>query len=162
LAYYDEHSLSRQRAYQIVCYMVGSDPEKFRALAEETGMPEERQASCKRDFGNTAWAWDTLLKPHKRTTEPRTTITVRHEDGGAQFAVIARAMKFIGLLEVVGERSSELFVWRAPFTIQAKSCGDAHADWNLATRTLTVCYELAQEFAALYEAYGTERLVSRR
>jgi hypothetical protein len=43
LVFYDSHSLSRQRAYQIVCYMVGSDPEKFEALADETGLPEERR-----------------------------------------------------------------------------------------------------------------------
>src|SRR5262249_17504799 len=34
LAFYDEHGLDRQRAYQIVCLMVGSDPEKFGALAD--------------------------------------------------------------------------------------------------------------------------------
>jgi hypothetical protein len=30
VAFYDEHSLDRQRAYQIVCYMVGSDRENLR------------------------------------------------------------------------------------------------------------------------------------
>ena len=29
VVYYDAHSLSQQRAYQIVCYMVGSDPQQF-------------------------------------------------------------------------------------------------------------------------------------
>jgi hypothetical protein len=52
LAYFDEHSLSRQRAYQVVCYMVGSDPEKFGQLAEETQMPEARQETCQGDFSN--------------------------------------------------------------------------------------------------------------
>jgi hypothetical protein len=63
---------------------------------------------------------------------------------------------------VVAERASDTFVWRAPLIIQAKSCGEARADWNRATRTLTLCYELAQEFASLYASYGTVRLVSRR
>jgi len=34
--YYGEHNLSQQRAYQIVCLMVGSDPAKFMSLADET------------------------------------------------------------------------------------------------------------------------------
>src|SRR5262249_19577060 len=33
LAFYDEHGLDWQRAYQIVCLMVGSDPDQFKQLA---------------------------------------------------------------------------------------------------------------------------------
>ena len=33
--YYDEHGLDLQRAYDIICLMVGFEPEKFRALADE-------------------------------------------------------------------------------------------------------------------------------
>jgi hypothetical protein len=162
LAYYDEHSLSRQRAYQIVCHMVGSDAEKFGALADEARMPPERQESCQGDFSNASWSWDTALKPYKRTSQPRTTITVRYEDGGEPFRVIARAMQSIEMLEIVAERFSDMFAWRAPFTMEAKACGRPHAEWNLARRTLTVCYELAQEFALLYEGYGSGALVSER
>jgi Putative metallopeptidase len=36
VAYYDGHGLNQQRAYQIVCLMVGSDDEKFNDLAKET------------------------------------------------------------------------------------------------------------------------------
>ena len=43
LAFYDEHGLDRQRAYQIVCLMVGSDPEKFGDLADLVKMPDDRQ-----------------------------------------------------------------------------------------------------------------------
>src|SRR5271170_2384600 len=42
VAYYDEHGLNQQRAYQIVCLMVGSDNEKFKDFAKETKLPEER------------------------------------------------------------------------------------------------------------------------
>src|SRR5262249_47932368 len=31
--YYGEHNLSEQRAFQVVCLMVGSDPSKFKSLA---------------------------------------------------------------------------------------------------------------------------------
>jgi hypothetical protein len=41
VAFYSEHALSEQRAYQIMCMMVGSD--KFRDLATETKLPESRQ-----------------------------------------------------------------------------------------------------------------------
>src|SRR6266850_2508614 len=42
MAFYDEHGIDLQRAYSIVCLMVGSNPEKFGELADETGIPEER------------------------------------------------------------------------------------------------------------------------
>jgi Putative metallopeptidase len=46
VAYYDEHGLNQQRAYQIVCLMVGSDDERFKGLARETKLPEERRDAC--------------------------------------------------------------------------------------------------------------------
>src|SRR3954465_5095085 len=52
IAYYDEHGLDLQRAYNVVCFMVGSDPEKHKALAEKTKLPEERQSSCVWDWKN--------------------------------------------------------------------------------------------------------------
>jgi hypothetical protein len=45
LAFYDEHGLDKQRAYQIICLMVGSDPDKFSDLADQVKMPEDRQGN---------------------------------------------------------------------------------------------------------------------
>ena len=42
-SYYERHGLDEQRAYQIVCLMVGSDPVKFKGLAVST--------SCRRIAG---------------------------------------------------------------------------------------------------------------
>jgi hypothetical protein len=50
VAYYDEHGLNQQRAYQIVCLMVGSDDEKFNDLAKETKLPEARRDTCAGDY----------------------------------------------------------------------------------------------------------------
>jgi Putative metallopeptidase len=61
VAYYDDHGLNQQRAYQIVCLMVGSDDEKFKDLAKETKLPEERQDSCAGDYSNAAFSWDLVL-----------------------------------------------------------------------------------------------------
>jgi Putative metallopeptidase len=75
--FYSEHGLNEQRAYQIVCLMIGSDEEKFKDLAEETKLPEERQASCAGDYSNAVYSWDLLLKPHRRAPDqPKTKIDV--------------------------------------------------------------------------------------
>jgi hypothetical protein len=162
MVFYDSHSLSRQRAYQIVCYMVGSDPEKFARLADETGLPEDRRESCQGDFSNAEWSWNKLLKDHRRTTQPRTDVRVRHGEPAARFEVFARVMKSIQLLETIAQRLSDKYVWRAPFVIEVTTCGSPGAQWNLATHTLTLCYEMAEDFAVLYSSYGTERNVARR
>ena len=57
-AFYDEHGLDPQRAYNIVCYMYGSNPEKYKQLATDTKLPKERQGSCVFDYKNMAWSWD--------------------------------------------------------------------------------------------------------
>src|SRR5262249_34421858 len=54
--FYDDHGLNQQRAYQIVCLMVGSDGEKFKDLANESKLPEERQGSCAGDYNNAAYS----------------------------------------------------------------------------------------------------------
>jgi hypothetical protein len=77
LAFYAEHGLSRQRAYHIVCLMVGSDDEKFKDLADETNLPQARQDTCAGDYSNAAFSWGLLLKPHRRAPDrARTKIEV--------------------------------------------------------------------------------------
>src|SRR5882672_7701485 len=51
-------------------------------------------------------------------------------------------------------RQADEFAWPAPFTLEMQSCGFPNARWDLSTHKLTVCYELAAEFADLYRSYG--------
>ena len=69
--FYDEHGLDQQRAYQIICFMVGSDPGGFRAIAAEAKLPPERQESCGADYDQARASWAQLLEPHFRTAPPR-------------------------------------------------------------------------------------------
>jgi hypothetical protein len=45
-AYFDEHALDRQRAYNVVCLVYGSDPTNVTDLADETKLPKDRRDSC--------------------------------------------------------------------------------------------------------------------
>jgi hypothetical protein len=75
LVFYDEHGLDEQRAYQIVCLMVGSDPVKYKDLADETKLPADRQESCKQDYADASTSWEEVLKPHRRATKRRRRLT---------------------------------------------------------------------------------------
>ena len=152
LAFYDEHGLDLQRAYNIVCFMVGSDREKYKQLAEDTKLPEERQESCVWDWKNTAWSWDEMLKKHLRSADqPKIAVTVTYEED-EQHAAQIQVLRHTRLLEAFAEHAADRYAWPKPFTIEARSCGEPNARWK--KRVLTLCYELAHEFIELFVAYS--------
>jgi hypothetical protein len=154
LAFYDEHGLDLQRSYNVVCLMIGSDPEKYKTLAADTKLPEERQTSCVRDYKTTTWSWEEMLKPHIRAADkPKVTIDVKYEDD-KKYAVQAKILRDMGLLDALAAHAADRYVWPKPFSMVAKSCGDPNATWNIGTKTLTLCYELANEFIELYAGYS--------
>jgi hypothetical protein len=160
VAFYDEHDLGQQRAYWIVCMMVGSDPAKYKGLADETKMPEQRREGCKDDFAEASRSWEMVLEPHRRTPDqPKTTIDVRYGEGKGPLAVYARSFSSIHMLDTVAQRASDQYVWPAPFTLETQTCGRPGAHWDEKTRTLTLCYEQGFDFAELYRAYGAAPLV---
>src|SRR6516162_11251668 len=152
--YYGEHNLSEQRAYQIVCLMVGSDPAKFMSLADETKMPQSRQESCREDYPKASWSWDTVLEPHRRAPgQPETTIDVVYGDAEGDFEIFARSFRAIQMLEAVAQRAAADYAGPAPINMEMQSCDRPEAVWLDKTRTLRICYELAFDFAQLYRAY---------
>ena len=162
--YYDMHGLDQQRAYQIVCFMVGSDPVQFKDLADETKLPNDRQKSCTRDYHKASSSWEMLLRPHLHSPDqPKTKIDVVYSEGkGDRLKTIAEVSRSIKLLETVAERSSDAFAWPEPFTMEAQTCGFPNAAWVQETHKLTVCYELAADFSDLYRTYGAVPTSSRK
>jgi putative metallopeptidase DUF4344 len=152
--YYDEHDVSAQRAYHVVCLMVGSDPVKFKSLADDAKMPESRQESCKRDYRKASQSWDMVLKPFRRTPDqPETKINVVYGDAQGNFEGFARSFRAVRILETVAERSASTYAWPAPFTLEMLSCDGPNASWDDDARILKVCYQTAFDFAELYRAY---------
>jgi len=152
--YYDEHDLSPQRAYWIVCLMVGSDPVKFKKLADDAKMPESRQQSCKANYTKASRSWDMVLAPYRRSPDqPATKINISYGDAEGNVAGFARTFRAIRILETVAERSASTYVWSAPFTLEMRSCDGPNAGWDDETRTVKICYQLPFDFAQLYLAY---------
>ena len=157
MVFYDEHGLDRQRAYNIVCLMVGSDPEKFEHLAEMTKLPPERRGTCQGDYSNASWSWEQALKPHLRAEgQPKTEIPVTYHDS-KQYDLFARGFRKLEMLEEVANHLSDRYVWRRPITLEMADCGEPMAHWDLSTQKITVCYELAVDFGRLYQGYAMEQ-----
>jgi hypothetical protein len=153
--YYGEHGMDRQRAYNIVCLMVGSNPGKFASLADATKLPPERQATCQDDYLNARWSWDQVLQSHLRKhDQAKTAINVFYGPGNGKHDAHAAAFRQMKLLETVAESLSDRFAWRAPISLEMRTCGEPNARFEFRTRKVIVCYELAGEFSDLYRRYG--------
>lgn len=64
LAFADEHSLDRQRFYNIICLLYGQNQEKFASLVNDGTLPEGRAERCGDEYARARKAWDSLLAPY--------------------------------------------------------------------------------------------------
>jgi hypothetical protein len=156
--YSDEHSLDRQRAYEIVCLIYGSDPTKMVDVADQAKLPADRRDSCvQKEYPRVTKAWETVLKPKIRTADqPKQKIDVVYGEGKGEFQLFADGFRSLRLLEIVAETTSNMIAWPNPFKLEMQSCGVVNAHWVESTHVLTLCYELAQDFAQLYRDYNLE------
>ena len=159
-AYYDEHGMDLQRAYYIVCLLVGGQPGKFKALADEVQIPEERQQTCRDDFNNASWSWKQALSPHRRAPDqPKATIAVTYGPATAEQAMLAEIARRLKILEGTASHMSHEFAWKRPIALEMQTCGDPGARWELRAGKIVVCYEIIAEFQDLYRKYGNAPLV---
>jgi hypothetical protein len=153
--YYDEHGMDLQRAYNVVCLMVGSNMGKFGGIAGAAKLPEERQRTCQDDYLNASWSWDQVLQPHlRKADQPKSTINIVYGPGNGKYDTHAEVSRHIRVLEAMAENLSDRFVWRSPISLEMQVCGEPNARWEWRSKKVVVCYELADEFAQLYRKYG--------
>ena len=141
--------------------MVGSDPDRFEDLALEVNMPEDRQGTCQGDYSNASWSWEKALKPYLRAPEQeRTKYQIIYGKAEGSLDIFEQAFRTTGIMERVAERLADLYAWRTPFSIEARTCGAPGATWNIPEHKVILCYELAEEFVQLYKAHGEAPLAT--
>jgi hypothetical protein len=161
VVYYDVHGLDLQRAYNIICLMVGSNSDAFADLAREANLPEDRQQSCAFDYSNASWSWDQALKPYlRKEDQERQKYQIIYGKAEGQLDIFEKAFRVTGLMERVGDRLADVYAWKKPFAIEAQTCGESSARWDVREHKIIVCYELAQEFTQLYKQYGAKPLTA--
>jgi hypothetical protein len=159
-SFYDEHGMDLQRAYNIVCLMVGGAPDKSEKLANEVKLPDQRQGTCQGDFSNASWSWGQVLKPHMRKPEdPKTEIPVNYAPT-SEYATLSELGQKLQILEVVAGWESQDFAWKKPIALEMQECGSVGARWDLPSKKVIVCYEIIREFVRPYRGYGQMALVS--
>ncbi len=64
LAFADEHSLDKQRFYNIACWVYGKNPERNSYLVEDGILPEDRAVRCGNEYEQISNSWAALLSPY--------------------------------------------------------------------------------------------------
>jgi Putative metallopeptidase len=62
----DEHSMSEQRYYNILCWLYGHNPEKYKGIVDNGTLPEARAVRCPKEYEKLSMAWKTQLKPFRK------------------------------------------------------------------------------------------------
>ena len=72
LVFWDEHSLDKQRYFDISCLVYGHDTDAFQHLVGSKGLPRPRARRCPNEYARIEASWRKLLTPHIKADEEET------------------------------------------------------------------------------------------
>lgn len=76
----DEHSMDGARAFNIMCWTYGSDPQKYTGLVNSP-LPESRAVRCPTEYSKLSRAWLNLLKPYLKDAGRRALEQQKQQEG---------------------------------------------------------------------------------
>ncbi|MEM7210602.1 MAG: DUF4344 domain-containing metallopeptidase [Pseudomonadota bacterium] len=145
--YYGEHDLDAQRGLQVLCFVAGEGPGRAHELTAEWGLPEERAETCEYDYGLALDGWDTLLESVARPEDARPArVKVSYGDSDSPWREVLQKAE---LLEYVAAYMAASFDFEDGMRFEAVDCDEANAFWDPEARTVTLCYELLEDFEDL-------------
>lgn len=145
-----EHSLDQQRAYQIVCLMVGSDPTEFGALADTYRIDKDRQQTCADDFADLSRSISRLVAANTAEMPHGADISITYKYASRDVEVAARAFRKARLFETVAADLKSQYRLPDPIQFTAETCGEPNAFYDRDTREVIFCYELMDEMYNFY------------
>lgn len=151
LDFADEHSLDQQRAYQTICFLYGSNEEKFEEFTRMMEMPEERLVNCAYDYDRSMRSWEKVLNSFVvGVFESNVEITVTYADATEELAPYKSMLQESQILENIHEFIDLGFKLPHPISIIAKTCDEANAYWDPNENEIVLCYELLAEYEKLF------------
>ena len=145
------HTLDKQRAYQIVCLMVGSDDKAFQPIANDYALDRDRQDTCYFDYALVKRSFEGLLGTRANKQGAGTKVNVTYHDAGGRLKDAAAAFKSSGVFDQVADELRSRYNVRETVQFNAKRCGEANAFYDPETVEIIFCYELMQDYMDLYE-----------
>lgn len=150
--YYAAHSLDRQRAFQIVCLMVGSNDSSFKSIASEYAIDADRQNSCHWDYQLMNRSFRTLLEEPTaaRARKGGSVVNVSYHYASGALKPAADAFRASGVFDQVADELRQHYNLPKPIIFNAQRCGEANAYYDPETVEIIFCYEMMQDFIDLY------------
>ncbi len=151
--YYAVHSLDLQRAFQIVCMMVGQDRDNFYLTAQEWGIDSMRQSSCKDDYQKISRSIERLTASSDDNSLSAK-VNIEYERAGADLSLAYKTLRDSRLLESVAADLRNNFGLSTDIKITASRCEEANAFYDEDTSEIIICYELLQDYFTTIERYN--------
>jgi hypothetical protein len=160
--FYDSHSLSLQRAYAIVCQMVGSNQAEYTPVANQYGLDTGRQESCAYDFETLQRSYDALFNTNRSAANSHgASVEVIYQQAGGRLQEAAEVFKASGVFERIAEELESNLHLSHHITFRARRCGEANAYYDATRVEVTFCYELMDAYIDLIETQPLDELVAR-
>lgn len=147
--YYSAHTLDKQRAFQIVCLMVGSDDRTFRGIANEYAIDRGRQDTCFWDYELVNRSMRSILDSHVNKKVRGGGVEVTYHDASGGLRAAADAFRDSGVFEQVAAEIERHYPLRRRVQFNARRCGEANAFYDPETLEIIFCYELMEDFISL-------------
>ncbi|RLQ20299.1 hypothetical protein DWB85_18300 [Seongchinamella sediminis] len=155
--YWDSHSLSIQRFYNMMCLLFGSHPDQYDKVERQLNLPYERAYSCL-DYDNehAMTAVDRIIETYGRqenSVSKQTRVSVVYEATYTEEQQrMATIMKNSGVAKLVAHRIETMLALPDDITIVFAQCAnDPTAFWHSERKEIVICYELLSRFLYLHQ-----------
>jgi len=145
--FYDSHSLDIQRAFQIICLMVGADPDLFAEVATQVGIDEDRQVACSFDYQQLGGNWVKLRDAFVNQGEGGAPITVEYEEPNPDFEYAANILMNSKIMEIAASEIATNYVLPRAAKFVGRNCDQPNAFYDPELEEVVMCYELTAMFA---------------
>jgi hypothetical protein len=152
--FYDSHSFDHQRAYQIVCLMVGKNLKLFGDIADDYEIDSERQETCSWDYDLVERSMEALLAQQWAAKDSEDTfVQIVYSAGYGQWEHAAEVFKKSGAFEQIAQEIRESYTIAKTVTLRARACGgDPNAYYESDEVEIIFCYELMDDLLNLIAA----------
>ena len=134
------HSPDERRYFTYVCLYYGADPDARRDLAEDLGLSPDRARSCPREYALASESWGPYLDEIYAAGAGTSLRWTGPEAADDPFALMLR--------EEIDYLNSILTL-PVPLAIEIALCDQPNAFYDPSSRSVTMCWELAEWMAGL-------------
>ena len=150
------HGLDEQRAFEVVCLMLGNDARSFGPLADSVEMPEGERGRCAHAYGLARSSWFTVLEANTggwfNRADPKS-VAINYGPAGRANVSARTILEGASVLERAADFLGRTYTFPREVALRAEECGEVNAFFEPDTGEVVICYELVEDFRSLLAGY---------